>query len=376
MTMTNEFQLMQKLKRDDEKIQNTEEVFRASTRFIVLAYQEISKNNKHILALRTVNNTLKQGANSLEHELDLSNDLFESAVEKQQLSASFKKQIKDMLAEDHAHQDGLHVTIAGQKRIKLDLKDQPLELREQQLITNFLKRFLLNSHTNSGNGDNINLKMALKALPFFMDRHNIYKVDLINFQKVQQALIWFVNDDQDEMFNYYDNRNIQRINEITQTNRENEDIMTKILKSSAYLNHYFQWKEKGGKKSSSSDFYASDEPKQKKRVSNFLEVEKPPLIMGAPEAENGIIAEQVKYNNLMEDVKGKKKKGVEFQDHKEPEGPKGEIQDPPIAKKSKTTVEKVEQQEQIPSITVRAEEALVHPAMPMSTVSHQITVSS
>lgn len=41
------------------------------------------------------------------------------------------------------------------------------------------------------------------------------------------------------MFNYYDNRNIKRINEITDTNKDNDEIITKILKSSAYMNHYF-----------------------------------------------------------------------------------------------------------------------------------------
>lgn len=111
------------------------------------------------------------------------------------------------------------------------------------------------------------------------------------------------------MFNYYDNRNIQRISEITGTNRENEEIMTKILKSSAYMNHYFMWKEKqeekkkSGIKSSSEFEYSGNEnqPKKAKRNSNLLEVENPPLIMGAPETENGKIAEQVKYNNLLEE---------------------------------------------------------------------------
>jgi len=60
-----------------------------------------------------------------------------------------------MIAEEGGEQDGLSVTIAGNKRIKLDerLKEQPLENREQLLINNFIKRFLLNLHTNSGKGD-------------------------------------------------------------------------------------------------------------------------------------------------------------------------------------------------------------------------------
>lgn len=101
------------------------------------------------------------------------------------------------------------------------------------------------------------------------------------------------------MFNYYDNRNIKRINEITGTNKENDEIITKILKSSAYMNHYFQWKDKQEEKkqkgihtSSEYQFSGTENAARKvKKNSNLLEVDKPPLIMGAPEAANGKIAE-------------------------------------------------------------------------------------
>lgn len=166
---------------------------------------------------------------------------------------------------------------------------------------------------NQQNGDQINLKMAISALPYYIDRFNIYKVDLINFQKVQQALIWFVNDDQDEMFNYYDNRNIQRLDEVNVTNAMNDESIQKVLRHSNYLNQYFIWKDKekekrmSGRKSSSEFAFSGDEKrKEKKRNSNLLEVDgstQPPLIMGAPEEENGKIAEQVKYNNLLMEQK-------------------------------------------------------------------------
>jgi hypothetical protein len=157
------------------------------------------------------------------------------------------------------------ITIAGNKNIRMDAdhnhKKNQLEQREIILINNFIKRFLMNSQTSLG--DHINLKMALKALPYFIDRHNLQKVDSINFQKVQQALIWFVNDDQDEMFNYYDSRNIQRIESISTTNHINEELINKILRSSAYLNSYFQYrddsKHKGEVKSSSEFYFTGDE---------------------------------------------------------------------------------------------------------------------
>lgn len=54
--------------------------------------------------------------------------------------------------------------------------------------------------------EQIDVNLALKALPNKVDEENIYRIDLINFNVIQKSLIAFQNDDQDELFNFYDNR--------------------------------------------------------------------------------------------------------------------------------------------------------------------------
>jgi hypothetical protein len=56
------------------------------------------------------------------------------------------------------------------------------------------------------------LKLACRALPKKLALGNLYKIDLINFARIQKSLISFFNDDQDEMFTYFDNKLKQRLN--------------------------------------------------------------------------------------------------------------------------------------------------------------------
>lgn len=68
----------------------------------------------------------------------------------------------------------------------------------------------------------IDLNLALKALPEKVDIHNIYRIEMINFNLIQKALITYQNDDQDELFNYYDNRTKMRFKSIGQKAIEND----------------------------------------------------------------------------------------------------------------------------------------------------------
>ena len=43
---------------------------------------------------------------------------------------------------------------------------------------------------------------------------NLYRVDMIGFNVIQKALIAFQNDDQDELFTYYDNRTKLRLRKL------------------------------------------------------------------------------------------------------------------------------------------------------------------
>jgi hypothetical protein len=44
------------------------------------------------------------------------------------------------------------------------------------------------------------------------------------------------------MFNYYDNRNIKRIEHVHQSQKASEELINKIVKGVDYLNSYHQWR--------------------------------------------------------------------------------------------------------------------------------------
>lgn len=90
---------------------------------------------------------------------------------------------------------------------------------EIEIIDAFLSRFLLSSDSNQ-KGE-LNLKLALKALPKRISEHNVEKINLINFSVIQISLIAFQNDDKDELFNFYDKRNMKRLYKLRTKSKEN-----------------------------------------------------------------------------------------------------------------------------------------------------------
>jgi hypothetical protein len=62
--------------------------------------------------------------------------------------------------------------------------------------------------------DQIDMKLALKALPGNVDENNMNRCVLFNFGEVKKSLIAFHNDDQDELFKYYDNKNKTRLHKL------------------------------------------------------------------------------------------------------------------------------------------------------------------
>lgn len=101
-----------------------------------------------------------------------------------------------------------------------NIKEIPLE--ELNLIEDFLSRFIFVSGGITSK-ETIDLKMALKALPIKVDMNNVYRIDLMNFIVVQKALISFQHDDQDELFNYYDDRNKERLRKLNKKAEETDD---------------------------------------------------------------------------------------------------------------------------------------------------------
>lgn len=60
---------------------------------------------------------------------------------------------------------------------------------------------------------------------------------------MQKILISFFNDDQDEMFNYYDNRMTRRLAGLKKLSSKNEKVITKILNFSKTLYESSQHEE-------------------------------------------------------------------------------------------------------------------------------------
>lgn len=108
---------------------------------------------------------------------------------------------------------------------------------EIQLIEDFLDKFIFVGDSSSTSREQIDLNLALKSLPLKVDERNIYRIDLMNFNLVQRSLIAFLNDDQDELFQYYDNRSKERLNKMTKR-AENNEMATEDIKNLAQLCHF------------------------------------------------------------------------------------------------------------------------------------------
>lgn len=67
---------------------------------------------------------------------------------------------------------------------------------------------------------------------------HVNKLELISFQKIQKTLIKFYNDNQDEMFTYYDNRMSARFNMIKDDQEENNIMVDKVLDDLNIVNNY------------------------------------------------------------------------------------------------------------------------------------------
>ncbi len=95
------------------------------------------------------------------------------------------------------------------------------------LISTFLDKFIF-IQIGSTSKNEIDIKLALKSLPVKITPFNLHRVEMINFHTLQRSLIAFQNDDQDELFNHYDNRNKQRLrklrNKASETDMQSDSI--------------------------------------------------------------------------------------------------------------------------------------------------------
>ena len=109
--------------------------------------------------------------------------LLKGVKSKKQSEGGFKNEVDKILV-DNGQDDGEESDNAASK-----IPDDEL-----QLIEEFLDKFIFTSGSSTSK-ENINLNLALKALPQKVDESNIYRIDLINFKIIQKSLIAFQNDD-------------------------------------------------------------------------------------------------------------------------------------------------------------------------------------
>ena len=78
----------------------------------------------------------------------------------------------------------------------------------------------------------------VKGFPKVINRHSIKRVELLNFQRMQRVLISFFNDDQDEMFAYFDTRMTSRLDQLKNNTAGNSQKLETIVDSTKKLYDY------------------------------------------------------------------------------------------------------------------------------------------
>lgn len=86
-------------------------------------------------------------------------------------------------------------------------------------VTNFLSRFKMSSDV--GSETEINLHNVIRVLPKQINNINLNKIDLIRFSMIQKSIISFQNDDKDELFKFYNDRSLKRIESLRVTSEFN-----------------------------------------------------------------------------------------------------------------------------------------------------------
>ncbi|CDW72703.1 UNKNOWN [Stylonychia lemnae] len=127
---------------------------------------------------------------------------------------------------------------SGQLNTFQDIEDESQYLKNitavdeslMGIIENFLNRFIFVSKYQGHN--QVNLKLCLSALPSKLTNENFHKIKMINFVKVQMAMVSFQNQKSDQLFTYYDTRNKARIHQLNSQASETQDLSKELLQYS------------------------------------------------------------------------------------------------------------------------------------------------
>ena len=79
-------------------------------------------------------------------------------------------------------------------------------------VEEFLSKFLIGSESTFL--DNIDLVLMLKALPGPITTYNLKQISLFNFNILQSAIIAFLNEDIVNAFEFFDQKNRDRVSNV------------------------------------------------------------------------------------------------------------------------------------------------------------------
>ena len=83
---------------------------------------------------------------------------------------------------------------------------------EEKIVRDIVNLFTFD--TDGKYQDQVDLNLALKALPVRVDEENCYRVELFQFKNMQSAIIACQNNEQDMLFKFYDSRNKNRLRKL------------------------------------------------------------------------------------------------------------------------------------------------------------------
>ena len=114
------------------------------------------------------------------------------------------------------------------KRKEKNIKDDYGYIPEEELsyVESLLDSFVIPQ--DASNIEQVNVLLAMKCLPNRVQVQYFDRVELINFKSVHLAMIAFQNDDQDEIFGFYSEKNKRVLFSLEKTANQIHEILEKI----------------------------------------------------------------------------------------------------------------------------------------------------
>ena len=111
-----------------------------------------------------------------------------------------------------------------EKMIKEDFGFIPED--EINYVESLLSSFVIPQDVS--NIEQLNISLTLKCLPCRVQIHHFDRIELINFRNIHLAMIAFQNDDQDEIFGFYSEKNKRVLLSLEKTSFQIHNILREI----------------------------------------------------------------------------------------------------------------------------------------------------